>query len=131
MIKLTALESGHDSYTVRIAGPELIAALFRKVLMQEITQADAERAAANFKADFRAQYQVIEITTGLADQAMRLAEKHGLRGYDAVHLAAAVKLQTVRVEMELPPMIFVSADDELNAAAQEEGLSIDNPNTHI
>ena len=62
---------------------------------------------------------------------MRLAEKHGLRGYDAVHLAAAVMLQIVRVEMELPPMAFVSADDDLNAAAQEEGLSVDDPNTHI
>ena len=131
MIELTDLERGHDIYTVRIAGPELIAALFRKVRMKEITQADAERAAVNFKTDFRAQYQVIEITTGLADQAMGLAEKHGLRGYDAVHLAAAVELQTVRVEMELPPMIFVSADDELNAVAHEEGLSIDDPNTHI
>lgn len=88
------------------------------------------KSEANFKADFRGQYQVIEITIDLADRAMRLAEEHGLRGYDAVHLAAAVELQTVRAEMELPPMTFISADNDLNAAAQSAGLLIDNPNNH-
>ena len=130
VLELTDLESGHDIYTVRIAGPELIAALFRTVRMQEITQEDAERAAASFKADFRVQYQIIEITNSLADRAMGIAEEHGLRGYDAVHLAAGVELQTVRGEMELPPLTFISADNDLNVAAQTEGLVIDNPNSY-
>ena len=108
----------------------MIAALFRKVRTQEITQVDAVRAAANFKTDFRTQYQIAEVTTSLTDRAMQLAEKHGLRGYDAVHLATAVELQTVRTEMELPPLYFISADNDLNTAAQAEGLVTGDPNTH-
>jgi predicted nucleic acid-binding protein len=130
VINLTAPANGHDIYIVRIGGPELIAALFRKVRTGEITQADAVRAAVNFKTDFRVQYQIAEVTTSLTDLAMELAGKHGLRGYDAVHLAAAVELHTVRVEMELPPLTFISADNNLNSAAQAEGLATDDPNIY-
>ena len=62
VIDLTDPANGHDIYLVRIAGPEMIAALFRKVRTQEITQVDAVRAAANFKTDFRTQYQIAEVT---------------------------------------------------------------------
>lgn len=130
VINLTDPVIGHDIYVVRIAGPEMIAALFRKVRTREITQIDAVRAAANFRADFRVQYQIIEVTTNLAERAMELAEKHGLRGYDAVHLAAAVELHTARDRMELLPLIFISADNDLNMAAQAEGLVTDDPNTY-
>lgn len=122
--------AGHDIYIVRITGPEMVAALFRKVRTQEIIQADAVRAAANFKTDFQTQYQIVEVTVDVADRAMTLAEQHGLRGYDAVQLAAALELHAVREEMGLPPLIFVSADSDLNVAAQAEGMSADDPNTH-
>ena len=36
-----------------------------------------------FKGHFTTQYQIVLMTTGLVDRAMELAEKHGLRGYDA------------------------------------------------
>lgn len=127
---LTAMAASHDIYIVRITGPEMIAALFRKVRMGEVTQGDALRAAANFRADFQAQYQIAEVTDGLADRAMTLAEQHGLRGYDAVQLAAALGLQAVRHIMGLPPLTFVSADSDLNTAAQAEGLIVDDPNAH-
>jgi len=130
VINLTDPSAGHDIYIVRIAGPELIAALFRKVRTREISQEEAVRAAANFRTDFRAQYQITEVTTSLANRAMELAEKHGLRGYDAVHLAAAVELHTVRDRMELLPLVFISADNDLNMAAHAEGLVTDDPNTY-
>ncbi|MEA3349615.1 MAG: type II toxin-antitoxin system VapC family toxin [Chloroflexota bacterium] len=130
VINLTDPAAGHDIYIVRIAGPELIAALFRKVRTREISQVDAGRAAANFKIDFRAQYQITEVTTSLANRAMELAEKHGLRGYDAVHLAAAVELHTVRERMKLFPLVFISADNDLNMAAHAEELVTDDPNTY-
>ncbi len=45
---------------------------------------------------------------------MTLAEKHGLRGYDSVHLAAALFLQEMRQTMHLSALTFVSADQESN-----------------
>lgn len=130
VMSLTAPAVGHDLYIVRVTGPEMIAALFRKVRMGEVTQGDAVRAAANFKADLQTQYQIVEVKDGLADRAMTLAEQHGLRGYDAVQLAAALELHAVRTTMGLPPFAFVSADTELNIAARAEGLIADDPNVH-
>jgi len=130
VVSVTDPTAGHDIYVARITGPEMIAALFRKVRVGDIAQADATRAAVNFKADFRTQYQIVELTADVAERAMSLAEQHGLRGYDAVQLAAALELHVVRAKMGLPPLIFVSADDDLNAAGQAEGLMIENPNAY-
>ncbi len=130
VMNVTDPAAGHDIYIVRITGPEMVAALFRKVRTREIIQADAVRAAANFKTDFQTQYQIVEVTVDVADHAMTLAEQHGLRGYDAVQLAAALELHVVRDGMGLPPLTFVSADSDLNVAAQAEGVSTDDPNTH-
>ncbi len=122
--------TGDEIYVARIAGAELIAALFRRVRMGEIDREDALRMTASFKADWQTQYQIVEITPSLVNRAMSLAEQHSLRGYDAVQLAAALELQNIRNAMELPPLIFVSADNALNTMAQSEGLQVDDPNFH-
>jgi len=130
LIDITDPVANHDLYIVRITGPEMIAAFFRKVRMQEMTNADASRATANFKTDFANQYQIVEITSDLADRAMNLAQQYGLRGYDAVQLAAASELHTVRNSMGLPPLTFISADNNLNTAARADGMMTEDPNGH-
>ena len=127
---LTDPTVGNDSFTVRLTGPELIAALFRKVRSGEISLSEAARAAANFRADWQLQYQILEVSEVVADRAMALVERHGLRGYDAVHLAAAVESQQLRRGMPLPPLTFVSADQRQLQAAGIEGLAVDDPTTH-
>jgi predicted nucleic acid-binding protein len=130
MLVLTDPAQAHALYTIRLTGPQMIAALFRKVRIGQISQADATRAAANFRVDWRYQYQIIEIQADLAERAMELAENHGLRGYDAVHLAAALELHSARVLRQLSLLTFVSADDEQLRVAQAEGLQVDNPNNN-
>ena len=58
-------------------------------------------------------------------QAASLAKRHGLRGYDAVQLAA-----TLETHSHLPSVTMLSGDANLNAAAQAEGLAVDDPNSH-
>lgn len=123
--------AGHIAYTVRISGAEIVAALFRRVRMGTLRSTDAQAAALQFKADFRAEYQIVEVTEVLIDRAMTLAEKHGLRGYDSVQLAAALELQAVRASFPLPPLIFISADGLLNNAAVAEGLNAENPDHYL
>jgi predicted nucleic acid-binding protein len=120
----------HDIYVVRITGPEMIAAFFRKARRGEAAINDVRRAAEDSRSDFRDQYQVVEITEGIADRAMLLAQQHGLRGYDAVQLAAAAELHGIRNRMGLLPLTLISADGALNTAAQAEGLAVDDPNDH-
>ena len=56
---------------------------------------------------------------------MTLAETHGLRGYDAIQLAAAIEVGRRYVASGLPPIIFVCADSALNAVAAVEGLIVE------
>ena len=61
---------------------------------------------------------------------MSLAQRYTLRGYDAVHLAAALELQAAQQSLQAPPLTFVSADAEQIQAAQAEGLLVEDPNNY-
>ncbi len=130
VLNLTDPAINHDLYTVRLTGPEMIAALFRKVRMGDISQTAAAQLATNFKADWQQQYHIVEANAGIIDRAMDLAEKHQVRGYDSVHLAAALRLQEIRLAMGLPVLTFVSADQDQLQVAAGEGLLVENPNNH-
>ena len=58
-----------------------------------------------------------------------MAETYALRGYDAVQLAAVLEVNTIRLNLRLSALIFVSADGDLNTAATAERLSVENPNS--
>ncbi len=131
MTALVAPQAGHDLYTVRLTGPELVAALARKARTGAVTPADAARATLLFRYDWlQRQYRIIEVAVAVADRAMSLVERHGMRGYDAVHLATTLEAQDVRQTLRLSAIIFVSADDEQRHAATAEGLMVENPNAY-
>ncbi len=130
IMNLTDPAAGHDLYTVRLTGPEMVAALFRKARTGQISQSDAALFSSNFRVDWQGQYQVIEVSVTVADRAMTMAEHYTLRGYDAVHLAAALILQDIRQTTGLPPLTFISADEEQLQAARAGGLPIENPNNY-
>lgn len=119
-----------DIYTVLLTGPEMIAALFRKARTGEIDHTAATVAASEFRLDWQTQYLIVELTITVAELAMSLAERYGLRGYDSVHLAAAISLHQRRQAGGLPSLTFVSADTAQRTAALREGLAVDNPNDH-
>ena len=70
------------------------------------------------------------MTEQLVNRAMTLAETYGLRGFDAVQLAAACEVQALCIASGIPSLFFLSADRVLNDAAIAEGLSVDDPNAH-
>ena len=59
----------------------------------------------------------VEVTGGLVRTAGRLAEEEGLRGYDAVHLAAALAIADTDT-------VLASGDRDLLAAATRVGLAV-------
>lgn len=61
---------------------------------------------------------------------MLFAEKHALRGYDAVHLAVACEARAAAASLGVVPPTFLSCDKDLNAAAGAEGFAVDDPNAH-
>jgi predicted nucleic acid-binding protein len=122
--------AGNDIYIVRITTVEIVSAITRRARGGTISAADASAACLLFRNDLPHDYEVAEATEALLNHAMTLAETHGLRGYDAVQLAAACEVNALCIANGLPPLTFISADSELNIAAAIEGLPVDDPNAH-
>ena len=122
--------TGNEVYTVRMTAVELIAAITRRERGATLSTADAARARTDFRHDLASGYFIIEATDLLVNAAMALAETHGLRGYDTIQLAAGLSVNRLYAAAGFPPILFVSADAELNVAATTEGLTVENPNTH-
>ena len=122
--------TGCSIYVVRVTAVEIIAAITRRERGETLTPTDAATARQAFRSDLTTTYQVIEVTPALADRAMLVAEKHGLRGYDAIQLAAGLEVHVRYLATGLPAITFVSSDIELNTAAMAEGLPSADPNAH-
>jgi len=120
----------HDAFMVTITPVEMIAAIARRARGKSITQTEAATAFNLIRTDLQTSYQVVELNEAVLASAMRLAEKHALRGYDAVQLAGALEVNALLLNNDLPPITFVSADAELNAVAVTEGLVVEDSNQH-
>ena len=125
-----APQTGNRVFIARITFVELISAITRRERGRHISAADAKTAKTQFETDYSSEFFNIEISENLIKEAARLAEKHALRGYDAVQLAAALKTEKEKIALGLSSLILLSADTELNAAAVSEGLTVDDPNNH-
>jgi hypothetical protein len=122
--------AGHEIFLTRITRVELVAAVTRRGRGGPVLAAAVPGLLAQFRHDAAHQYNILEITPALLADAERLAERHALRGYDAVQLAATAGLHRTRSTLGLSRLTLISADQELNAAAQAEGIDVDNPATH-
>lgn len=122
--------AGNAFYASRITKVEVTSALARKRRGLHVTPDAATRAFQRLRRDFGRRIYVVEITPALLQNAEALADKHHLRGYDAVQLAAALEADAERAKATLPPLILVTADTDLLAAGAAEGLTVDDPNNH-
>jgi predicted nucleic acid-binding protein len=127
---LAAPASGNTLFIAQITGVEAVAAITLRARRGATSPSDAVAAIANFRRNFALGYYALPVTLAVIGRAMDLAEKHGLRGYDAVQLATALQVQSQRRSNGLPAIVFVSVDAPLNAAAAAEGLAVDDPNAH-
>jgi predicted nucleic acid-binding protein len=136
---ITDPSAGHRIHIAQIAGVEVVAALTRRVLAGHTSKVDAATAIANFRHDYNHQYNPLEITEPIINNAMALAEAYALRAYDAVQLAVAVELNARIVAQNTalgipasvsPTMTVISSDSELNIAAAAERLIVDDPLSH-
>ncbi len=122
---LAASATGHFIYLARITEVEVTSALARRRGQPGLSVAQARTALGLFRQDSAQDYRIAEITVPLLQRAALLADAHTLRGYDAVQLAAALE-----VRLQVPLLILISADADLNAAAIAEGLPVEDPNAH-
>ncbi|MAF09649.1 hypothetical protein CMK11_04290 [Candidatus Poribacteria bacterium] len=88
---------------------------------------DVRAAIQEFEEDFNRRWRVTQITPEVRVEAMSLGIKHFLRGDDAVHLTSATLAARRRRHPGVSELILVSADSQLNVAAESEGLAVLNP----
>lgn len=125
-----ALTGGNVLFVAGITGAEAVSAIVRRGRSGTLTAAQTVKSLADFRQDFANAYQILPVTPAVIARAMGIAERHALRGYDAVQLAAALELNAQRLAFGLPALVFVSSDAALNAAASAETLPTDDPNAH-
>ncbi len=102
--------------SVRLVCPEARAALAQAERLGRLTARQLRDAVTEFDALFE-QIDLVEVDDILARRAGELAEARQLRGYDAVHLAAADRVRD-------PSVVVVAGDGALLAAAAAEGMAV-------
>jgi predicted nucleic acid-binding protein len=103
--------------TALVSRAEVEAALAKAVRLQALTQEEGLASLQVFRNEWPDLMRV-QVTELVAAQAGSLAWDHGLRGYDAVHLAAASAWQGALGER----VTFATFDKHLWAAAESVGL---------
>ena len=104
--------------TALITYAEARAALARHRRERALSAADLRRAVRELDREWGA-YNIVDLTDALVRSAGVLAERHALRGYDAVQLAAALDLRAAGGTVE-----FCAFDTRLNRAARRERLAL-------
>jgi uncharacterized protein len=127
---ITTREALNQIIIARIAWVEVLSAMARRQRDVSLPSTDVFQAIQSFRSDLDTQYQVVEVNRQLVDAAGQLVFSHPLRAYDAVQLASAMQIHAALSLAAAAPLVFVSADDRLIAAARAEGISADNPNNH-
>lgn len=112
-----AIDAARLVSTALISRVEVTAALAKAVRVGFATRRAAARCLADFEADWPDLIR-LEINEPVVARAASMAWQHGLRGYDAVHLAAAFRWQEALGET----VTVATYDRELWRAARASGL---------
>jgi len=123
-------QPANEIFTALVTGAEIIAAIKRRERGNTITATAAAVAITAFRSQFRIRFKALRTSDPVVDLAMDLAETRKLRGYDAIQLASALLIEARMTAQGVGPLTLISADHELNQAAQAEGLLTDDPNQH-
>jgi uncharacterized protein len=124
---LTHRGTANQIFLARITTVEVTSPVARRRRGGTISSAQASSFLSHFRKHVAGRYTLVEITPGLLADAMKLANAHELRAYDAVQLAAALELN----RLSEGGIVLVSADQELNHAATAEGLPVEDPGHHL
>ena len=103
--------------TCRVAYPETVSALNRRMRSGDVRRQDYELLLKTFAGEWP-HFAVIDFDEIAAG---RLAATYGLRGFDAVHLSAAMLLKASQAAIAVA---FSSFDEKLNTAAAAEKLKV-------
>jgi hypothetical protein len=100
----------------RLCHPEARAALAAARRDTRLSESAFELACRGLEV-LRGRVTEVGVSRDLATRAGQLAERHRLRGYDAVHLACALSIDG-------PDLLLATWDRDLARAGREAGISV-------
>ena len=119
-------QAGHVTVISELATVEIFSSLARRQREKTLQPANATALQNIFMLHTEKEYLVVPVDANILAQARQLVTKHPLRTLDAIQLSCAVHA----VNLLGSPMIFISGDKNLLAAAVAEGFQTDDPNMH-
>ncbi|GAP93571.1 type II toxin-antitoxin system VapC family toxin [Leptolyngbya sp. NIES-2104] len=103
---------------------EVVATFSRKQKSGQISRSTFQQVSQTIEADWQNFIQV-QFAIEVLNQAKQITGSLALRGADSIHLASAVILQSRLLQGD--QIIFITADGELEAAAQSCSFHVLNP----
>ena len=113
-------EADRHPCTGVMSGAEVPSALAQAMRLGRLGAEQAAEMCLRFQREWRQDYTFIALDRELASEAGDLAWRHGLRGFDAAHLACAREVGRLYGE----PVTLVTFDRRLWQAARAEGLDV-------
>lgn len=104
--------------TATIAYAEMYSGLTRRHRDGDLSATDYTNACEQFERDWTG-YLRIRLDDDVLGAARHVIQRHGLRGFDGIHLASALTLQNQWDQT----VVVVAADQRLLRAAAVEGLA--------
>jgi predicted nucleic acid-binding protein len=131
IIALTDPVARHTIFLAEFTYVEVAAALAaRHRAPGGITRQERDTAVTLLLRHCQTEYRLNVVDRRVLDRAVRLTQRHRLRGYDAVQLATALATSESLLAAGFPALTFVAADADLILATRAEGLPADDPNLH-
>jgi predicted nucleic acid-binding protein len=113
------LASSEGTGTNQLTYVEMASAISRAVRMELISADEAQLTWEDFLVDWELLVR-LDTSGQITKRAATLAWEHGLRGYDAMHLASALTWQ----DAIDTPVTLATYDRELWSAAQKAGMDV-------
>jgi predicted nucleic acid-binding protein len=113
------IDAADEVISASITRVEAVAAIAKRVREVTLDRDQAAAAVAELNTHW-AQVREVIIDAAVIDRACHLAWQHSLRGYDAVQLAAALRIR----DIIQAPLTVAAFDQRLRAGCTAEGLTI-------
>lgn len=120
-----AVDSSEVIATSTVAYAEASAALARRLREGALDEEGHRRAVERLGREWRT-YERLAVSNLVAYRAGEMARKHALRGFDAVHLASAARL-----EERFEDLCFMAFDSRLLNAAREASVPVYGDETNV
>ncbi len=114
---ISAWKSSLGISTSAVAYAELLAAVYRKASETRVKKSLFQNVVSTFQEDWSS-FIIVEVDNRLNETIHKVIANHGLRSFDAIHLASALAIGTAVADN----FLFACYDERLRQAARAEGL---------